>query len=129
MDNTFVSSIAKITAPFAKRANLPVSSVIFRDPTSNSSVCVSRIFFTATGVSELATADVHNALALRPPQIVRSLIRRQGLVESRGLALPAIGAIGRQERWRRWGLGFKKLCGESRAGSGASRWNLFGDTN
>lgn len=57
MDKTLVSSTAKTTAPFAKRATLPVSSVIFREPISNSSENVSRIFFPATVASESAAGD------------------------------------------------------------------------
>lgn len=56
VERTFVSSMAKTTAPLANRAIFPVSSVIERDPISNSSLNVSRTFVPVTGFSE-STAD------------------------------------------------------------------------
>lgn len=98
VESTFVSSIAKTTEPFANRAILPVSIVIFRVPISNSSVKVSRIFFPETAAaseSEVddSAADDGGAWAMRPPQMVRYLIRRHGMLDSKGFALVAIGAI------------------------------------
>lgn len=99
VDSTLVSSIDKTTEPFANRAIRPVSIVIFRVPISNSSVNVSIIFFpAAAGASESAVVgdcagDEGGAWAIRPPQMLRNLIRRHGMVVSRGLALLANGAI------------------------------------
>lgn len=97
MDSTLVSSCDKTTEPFANRAILPVSIVILRVPISNSSVNVSRIFFPATGASESAVDDCAGddggACAMRPPHMVRNLIRRHGMDASRGFALFATGAI------------------------------------
>lgn len=90
--------MAKTTEPFANRAILPVSIVIFRVPISNSSVKVSRIFFPETSLASESeagdsAAEDGGAWAMRPPQMVRYLIRRHGMLESRGFALLTIGAI------------------------------------
>ncbi|KAL6960571.1 hypothetical protein U1Q18_038334, partial [Sarracenia purpurea var. burkii] len=77
VERTLVSSIARTTAPLAKRAIFPVSNVIFRDPISNSSVNVSRTFVPATGVSKSdgdCDSDGDGAKPIRPLQIVRNPI-------------------------------------------------------
>lgn len=79
VDKTLVSSMPKTTAPLAKRAILPVSSEITREPTSNSSLNDSRNLVPATGGSD---SDV--AKPKRPQHILRK--RRARHVAS-GLAL------------------------------------------
>lgn len=68
MDKTLVSSMPKTTAPFAKRAILPVSRVIKRDPISNSSLKVSRTLVPATGGY---CSGSEEAKPRRPLQMVR----------------------------------------------------------
>lgn len=79
VERTFVSPIPKTTAPLAYRALFPVSSLISRDPISNTSVNVSRTFILVREVSVSVSAgagagddvDVYGAKPRRPLQIVR----------------------------------------------------------
>lgn len=66
VDRTLVSSMPKTTEPLANRAIFPVSSVIRRDPISNSSLKVSRTLVPATGGS-----GSEDAKPRRPLQMVR----------------------------------------------------------
>lgn len=61
VERTLVFSMVKTTAPFAKRANFPVSSVITREPISNCSVKMSRCFVVVVAPAE----------PRRPEQMVR----------------------------------------------------------
>lgn len=72
VDKTLVSSMPKTTAPLAKRAILPVSRVIRREPISNSSLKVSRTLVPATDGAGVGGAGSHGAKPRRPLQMVRN---------------------------------------------------------
>lgn len=96
VERTLVSSMAITTAPLANRAILPVSKLIKRDPTSNSSLKVSRTLVPGTGVCSDVDDD-EDAKPRRPLQIVRYRrdlhVRYSGSELMRRLLLLAIAAM------------------------------------
>lgn len=106
VERSLVSSIPITTAPLANLAIFPVSSVIKRDPISNSSVNVSRTFRPGEGVSGSAAdgSDMKRKPVLQTPRRPNLGHEREtGTEERRRFVLLATDAIetpkqGREER-------------------------------
>lgn len=81
VERTTVSSIPKTTAPLAKRAISPVSSVIKREPISNSSLKVSSTLVPALAESSLGLERAEDEKKLR---VLDLHVQRLGTEETRG---------------------------------------------